>query len=193
MPLSQTGGETGAMKQMSGLQKKFLFYILPFIAVLFTVAQPAAVQLSFFTASSLGMLQARLLRSNSVREWFGLSPIVVNAAPSGSRTIDTTARVNRPGQFKYEAPTVGSSIAGAGKINAKSMDPLTRIKKSISETVKEAQEFRDGILKRTGMYQKNTGDRKQTKEFQKRAADYETRRTIEQQQEAEFKRQRRRR
>ncbi|GME36630.1 Homodimeric type [Neofusicoccum parvum] len=166
--VSKAGGETGAMKQLSSLQRKFLLYILPSVAVIFTIAQPAAVQLSFFTASSLGMLQARILRSTAVRELLGLAPFVdqPGAQNQHPNIIDTTARVTSPGQLKWEPPTVQSSIAHAGKINEATVEksPLDDLKKSYMETRKELKDFKDGIMKRAGFYQDNTQGRKQTKE-----------------------------
>ncbi|KAL1635871.1 dihydroorotase [Neofusicoccum ribis] len=190
--VSKAGGETGAMKQLSSLQRKFLLYILPGVAVIFTIAQPAAVQLSFFTASSLGMLQARILRNTAVRELLGLAPFVDQPGAQNQypNIIDTTARVTSPGQLKWEPPTVQSSIAHAGKINEATVEksPLDQLKKSYMETRKELTDFKDGIMKRAGFYQDNTQGRKQTKEFLKRANDYEARRRAEQELEREAKR-----
>lgn len=184
------------MKQLSSLQKKFLLYLLPGVAVLFTIAQPATVQLSFFTASSLGMLQARILRNERFREIMGLAPIVHqgNVKPIDPSAIDIKARVTVPGQFKYEPPTVQSSISDAGRINAKTLNqsPIAKLKNSYLETRKELKDFKDGVLKRAGLYQENTATRKESKQFLKRAEEYEKRRQLEQGLEAEARRRRRR-
>ncbi|KAK0663051.1 Mitochondrial inner membrane protein OXA1 [Lasiodiplodia hormozganensis] len=178
--VSRTGGETGAMKQLTGLQRKFLLYFMPILAVIFTIAQPATVQLSFFAASTLGMLQSRILRNPSVRDMFGISPIVHTARPG---VIDVKARSVAPtlGQFKWEPPSVKSSIAHAGPINKKTVEqsPLDRLKSSYKETRKELREFKEGVLRRAGMAQDSRAKTKQAKEFLNRAADYEKRRQAE--------------
>ncbi|KAL1644414.1 dihydroorotase [Diplodia intermedia] len=192
-----SGGETGALKQFTGLQKKFLFYFMPGLAVLFTIAQPATVQFSFFAASTLGMLQAKLLRSPTVRDWLGLAPIVGGPQPNPLKpgVIDVQARVTSPGEFKWEPPTVQSSISKSGPINKKpvSKGPLDGLKKSYMETRQELRDFKDGIMKRAGMYEDNTKGRTQSKAFLKRAEEYENRRQAEREFEAEGQKKRRRR
>lgn len=171
------------MKQLTGLQRKFLLYFMPIIAVIFTIAQPATVQLSFFAASTLGMLQSKLLRNPSVRDMLGLSPIVHTAPKPRPGVIDVQARSISPtlGQFKWEPPSVKSSIAHAGPINKKTMEqsPLDRLKSSYKETRKELREFKEGVLRRAGMAQDSRAKTKQAKEFLSRAADYEKRRQAE--------------
>ncbi|OMP85612.1 Mitochondrial inner membrane protein OXA1, partial [Diplodia seriata] len=199
--VAKSGGETGALKQFTGLQKKFLFYFMPGLAILFTIAQPATVQFSFFAASTLGMLQAKLLRSPTVRDWLSLAPIVGGPQPNLSNpgVIDVQARVTSPGEFKWEPPTVQSSISKSGPINKKinkkpvSKGPFDGLKKSYMETRQELQDFKDGIMKRAGMYEDNTKGRTQSKQFLKRAEEYENRRQAEREFEAAGQNKRRRR
>ncbi|OJD33033.1 mitochondrial export translocase oxa1 [Diplodia corticola] len=195
--VAKSGGESGTLKQFTGLQKKFMFYIMPGLAVLFTFAQPATVQLSFFAASTLGMLQARILRNQTVREWIGLAPILETpmAKTNRSSIIDVEARATKPGDFQWQPPTVQSSIADAGPIKQGpvSSSPLGKIKRSYEQTKKELRDFKDGIMKRAGMYQANTKSKRESKQFLDQASSYEKRRQTEQEFEAGGNKRRRRR
>ncbi|KAF2140177.1 uncharacterized protein K452DRAFT_52298 [Aplosporella prunicola CBS 121167] len=202
--VAKRGGETGAIQTLTGLQRKFLLYIMPSLAVVFTFAQPASVVLSFVTASFLGMVQARVLQTPAVREKLGLAPIV--AAPvnpfssddgsgaSGPTTINTTA-TSRPG-FGYQPPTVKSTVQEAGpEATAEPKDGgmLSGARKSFRNTSKEISEGIQNAKTRAGLVDdKPSAKTGHSKDFLKRAEEYEKRRALEDQQ-ARLERQQRRR
>ncbi|KAK5013347.1 dihydroorotase, partial [Cryomyces antarcticus] len=125
------GGESG-VQNLQPMMLKFMLYGAPALMFTFMLWMPACLQLSFATASVLGILQARLLQNPDIRARLGIAPIVRAATapaestpppPAGARTIDATAR-SRPASMDstYEAPTVASSIAGSAPASASAGD-----------------------------------------------------------------------
>ncbi|KAF2090697.1 hypothetical protein K490DRAFT_9487, partial [Saccharata proteae CBS 121410] len=72
---ARSGGETGGMKGLNPAQEKLIYYIIPLIALACTSYMPACLQLSFLASSSFMFGQGRLLRTPSIRERLGISPL----------------------------------------------------------------------------------------------------------------------
>jgi len=106
------GGEAGlAMMNGSPGMKTILLYIMPVAIFISMTWFPAAVNVWLASTGSFAILQARLLQNNSIREVFGLTPLVKieSAEPIESNTIKVNA-TSRPSDsssgVQYQAPNI---------------------------------------------------------------------------------------
>ncbi|TKA57604.1 hypothetical protein B0A49_10087 [Cryomyces minteri] len=198
------GGESG-VQNLQPTMLKFMLYGAPALMFTFMLWMPACLQLSFATASVLGILQARLLQNPDIRARLGIAPIVraVTAPagsapppPAGPRTINATAR-SRPANMDptYEAPTVASSIAGSAPASASVVAAegtsdkgvFQRASTSVRSTVSGARSEMAGVaseFKKTVSSYRNKGDTpskdgEKSAAFIKQAKAYEERRARE--------------
>ncbi len=84
-----------------------LLFFFPTLTFFFMTYPPATVQLSFATASAMGVLQSRTLQNPMVREWLGIAPIIKKPSPSRSLSAPKSATPALPTPT-YQAPTVRS-------------------------------------------------------------------------------------
>lgn len=93
--LQQFGGETGQQSPMQQSTRGLLMYGLPLATPFFLGFIPAAVQLSFMTASLLGVCLTLSLKSPSVRAFLKLTPLPKPVATK-IRFMDTVGKVATP-------------------------------------------------------------------------------------------------
>jgi hypothetical protein len=118
------GGESGS-GQLSDIMKPVMLYVLPGVFGLFLIFMPAVLQVSFFTAATLGMAQGYIFRQPGFRAKMGLLPIIPPGTappspPNSKAALRATAaasgkspaklRILTP-QPRYAPPT---ATAGAG-------------------------------------------------------------------------------
>lgn len=172
--------------EATGHMRTLLLYGMPGIISMFMLWMPACLQLSFASTSVLGILQGRLMMQPWFRQRFGLYPLNASSSPSnasGPKVIDvqnvTPRNLNTRVMDGYQAPTVAgvaralpSHAVGGGKGGVLSAvtKPFTPIAKFFTGIKKEAL---DGMAKMGG-----NKDAKTT-EYLRRAAEHESRRKRE--------------
>ncbi|KAF2841518.1 TOM13-domain-containing protein [Patellaria atrata CBS 101060] len=73
--LLKKGGESGVQTGVNPAMQKFMVYGLPVIMFVFSIFQPGCLQLVFFLAPFFGLIQSWILRTPSVRAFFGIAPL----------------------------------------------------------------------------------------------------------------------
>lgn len=124
--LFRFGGETGAMAdQMGEGMKKFMLYGMPVMIMLVTGWQPGTVCIWFVASGALGVVQAKLLQSPAVRNYFGLAPIYKpSAAEKGAGPMAAIMESMRPTPRKPALDVKGTSRpTGQTSKNAGYMSP----------------------------------------------------------------------
>lgn len=158
---------------------KGLSYGLPAITVLFTWWLPAGLQLSFFVSGLLSFAQAQIFRSPAFRGWAGMYPLPkkpvdpfaekVEVSPYQDRVIVATKDQYRDATNegpKYEAPR----SSGSGGVFDGLSEVADSAKKRYNSMLKTSKQL-------TGLSE--TTDGKRTKQQLRVAAQYETKRKLE--------------
>jgi hypothetical protein len=176
---------------MSETMRPVLLYVLPFGFGAIMLFMPAILQVSFFTATILGMIQGFFFRQPWFRERLGLLPII---KPGGPSTLDELMS-DMPGMPlskkpklrvvpKYQAPTVKGVVDAVGKSASIDGQP----KKSFMATMKD-----DFAKAKKDVYSKvsmdDTTDKKGTrsKSFVQSADAYERKRKAQKKEEKKFR------
>ncbi|KAL8809246.1 MAG: hypothetical protein Q9223_006098, partial [Gallowayella weberi] len=84
------GGELGSVSNLNpGIMKTFQ-RILPIVTTVFMSFWPAAMQITFFMSGAMGYVQARLLRQDWFRKFWGIHPLPPTVKP-GTQTPSVAA------------------------------------------------------------------------------------------------------
>lgn len=176
------GGETGA-QMITAAMRQVVLYGLPALSFLFMVWMPAALQLTFTTGTTIGVIQSLLFKSNTARRWLGITPLV---KPEATTKIDTAATAERQRMTyapTYQPPTakpVENAVAEPKTIIERTSEKLNGGVK----TVMESTGF-GGVMDKSN-------EQRATKEEKSRAQAFESRRVREIQSEKRADRSRRR-
>jgi hypothetical protein len=104
----------GSTTQATAQMQLLLRYGLPLLSTVFTAFQPAACQIVFAVGAAWGFLQANLLQSNKVRNFFDLQPLPPKgeaATPTGPYKGTITMHKSASGAYS----STGVDAAGAKK------------------------------------------------------------------------------
>jgi hypothetical protein len=176
---------------MSEAMRPVLLYVLPFGFGAIMLFMPAILQVSFFTATILGMIQGFFFRQPWFRQRLGLLPIV---KPGGPSTLDDLMR-DLPGAAsnkqpklrvvpRYQAPTVKGVVDAVGKSTSVDGEP----KKSFVTTMKaDFSKARKELYGKVGMG--DTAEKKgaRSKSFVQSADAYERKRKAQKKEEKKFR------
>lgn len=160
---SQKGGEMASAQVMKPAMQMFLVYIIPLISAGCMLPLPAAVQLSFATASSIALLQAHYLRQPWFREYLSIQPLPSTAPPSSAPVYQGTITIQAPSTAAPEPPPAPKGIIGGA---------ISDIKGAASQVVKQAQALHKPD-------EKKRGNQRLTQAELKRAHAYEAQRQRE--------------
>lgn len=191
------GGESGS-GQMSEIMKPVLLYVMPGVFGLFLIFMPAVLQVSFFTAATLGMIQGYVFRQPGFREKMGLLPIIPpGTPPPNTKAAQRAQTSSSPSKLRvvtpkpqYSAPTVKSTIDEADSDLLSKMGPVGTawkdIKKSMDEIWVKANKISSARPNATLGGKESKRDMRELE----RALGYEKRRKVEREREAEIARRR---
>jgi membrane protein insertase Oxa1/YidC/SpoIIIJ len=118
---------------MSPAQMKLLLYLFPGIMFAVGAFLPAALQFVFLTSGTLGFMQARILRSPTIRRWLKLLPLTISvpmahpAFKSSSKQVQKSMeeiarkKAPKPKSIIEQAKSTGSSFVE--KLNGQAGKP----------------------------------------------------------------------
>ena len=110
------GGETGA-QMITAAMRQVVLYGLPALSFLFMVWMPAALQLTFTTGTTIGVIQSLLFKSNAARRWLRITPLVKPEATTKTNTI-----IERTSQTLNGGVKAVMESTGFGKVMDKGKD-----------------------------------------------------------------------
>ena len=149
---------------MTPAMQKLLVYIIPIFSAGVMLPIPAAVQLSFATASAVSLLQAHYLRQPWFREYLSIQPLPSKTPPSSAPVYQGTITIQAPSTAAPpEPPPAPKGIIGGA---------ISDIKGAASQIVKQAQALHKPK-------DKKRGNQRLTQAELKRAQAYEARRQRE--------------
>ncbi|KAE9977741.1 hypothetical protein BLS_001164 [Venturia inaequalis] len=210
--VARMGGELAQSELSDGMRRSMLYY-LPSVMAVVVAFQPAALQVSFLTATIWGVGQSYLFRRAWFRKFFKMEPLPdkftqsqhpgsskereiatgnihqYRIAPPASGKSARTLRTVSPLPLKYEAPRARAQREMAnfhppnGDKTKKSAAPSKGLIQTTLADATKAQENFTGFLRRTA------GMSAPPSPKQQRAEEYERRRRTEKKYEAETRRQ----
>ncbi len=152
------------------MMKLLMLYILPFVSAFIGIWWPAALQLSFFTASLLSLGQATLFRNAGFRKLMKMAPLPKLTNPVSGATTAYSGTLTRAGAIAAPVPT-----------NASPSSLLSRPGNMIRGAVTDMRNVRTEAMKSlnslTGA--EPTAPGKRSKAEKRRADAYEERRSRE--------------
>ncbi|KAL9070697.1 MAG: hypothetical protein Q9157_005733 [Trypethelium eluteriae] len=185
--LLKKGGETGVQTDTFNQRTmKILQIVFPALALVFTNWVPAAVQLTILVATIWGAIQARLLRDPRFRELTGLYPIIKSPPDSGKPHQAPKIRIT-PTEVKSAARSIVNPLK---TYQAPEKPKKTMIQSARGEVEGAISEMKQSLWRTTGgMLGSGTSDterrteRNLSREFMKKADQYEKKKAAERQDE----------
>jgi hypothetical protein len=171
-----------------------LLYVMPVVFSGVMLVMPAILQVSFFAATVLGMMQAFLFKNPRFRQAMGLLPIV---KPNGPTTLDPfTKTLTVPSKAStpkkrlrvvpaYQPPSVSSVVNGVSNTTTIDGKPKKGMFEGVKDDFKTAQKE---IMNKVGMGDKTDKKGARSDSFIKSADAYEKKRKAEKQHDKDIRR-----
>ncbi|KAL9094403.1 MAG: hypothetical protein Q9165_003253 [Trypethelium subeluteriae] len=186
--LLKSGGETGVQNDSTFSKRtmNIMRIVFPVLALIFTNWVPAAVQLTIVAATIWGGIQARFLRSPRFRELAGLYPIITGPPSSSTPSQQPKIRITST-EVKRGAESIVNPLK---TYQAPERPKKTMIQSARGEMAGAISEMKQSLWRTTGgMLGDKTSDTEQrvernsSREFKKKAEQYEKKKTAERQDE----------